>query len=176
MLKQKIGLEILSRTILENIYGVHLKPNIPKNLFCSGIGSSKELYEAFKITARTYYQWVAIEQATGGLACSTSHGRPRVISREALKRAVEAQPDLYLREYAAAFGCSASAVYQIFKEERMTLKKHSLTRKACYLPFKPLHGGGLLIETRRNDQDALNGVERIIATFITVYPFSENIF
>jgi transposase len=83
----------------------------------------KELYEAFKITARTYYQWVELEQSTGGLAYSTSPGRPREISREALRHAVEAQPDLYLREYAAALGCSISAVDQTFKEERMTLKK-----------------------------------------------------
>jgi transposase len=84
----------------------------------------KELYEVFKITARTYYQWVELEQATGGLAYRTSPGRPREINREALKQAVEAKPDLYLREYAAAFGCSISAVDQIFKEERMTLKKN----------------------------------------------------
>jgi hypothetical protein len=67
--------------------------------------------------------WVAIEQATGGLASSTSPGRPREINRETLKQAVEAQPDLYLREYAAVFRCSISAVDQIFKEGQMTLKK-----------------------------------------------------
>jgi hypothetical protein len=39
----------------------------------------KELYEAFRITARTYYQ--------------TSPGRPREINREALRQAVEAKPD-----------------------------------------------------------------------------------
>jgi transposase len=81
----------------------------------------KELYEAFKITARAYYQWVELEQSTGGLAYSASPGRPREISREALRQAVEAQPDLYLRAYAAALGCSVSAVDQIFKEEQMTL-------------------------------------------------------
>jgi transposase len=91
----------------------------------------KELYEVFKITARTYYQWVELEQSTGGLAYSTSPGRPREINREALRHAVEAKPGLYLREYAAALGCSISVVEQTFKEERMTLKKkRSLIRKA----------------------------------------------
>lgn len=71
-----------------------------------------QLKETFKITPRTYYQWVELLERTGSLKPQNASERQRKIKIQELKLAVEEQPDAYLRELAAKFGVSKTAIFK----------------------------------------------------------------
>jgi len=90
----------------------------------------KELKEVFGIYPTTYYQWKNRLETTGSLEYIPPATRKRKIDNEALKRVVEEQPDLYLRELAEIFDCSLQAIDKKLKKLGITHKKrHSRTPK-----------------------------------------------
>jgi transposase len=83
-----------------------------------------ELKEAFKITPRTYYQWV--KQAETGGSAKVKQTRRRKIDSDALIKAIEEKPDAYLRELSAKFGCSTTAIHNRLVGLGFTYKKRHL--------------------------------------------------
>jgi transposase len=72
----------------------------------------KELKDVFKITPRTYYQWVESLETRGSVKVKIKQTRKRKIDPDALIKAVEEKPDVYLRELAKQFNCSIAAVHK----------------------------------------------------------------
>jgi transposase len=89
-----------------------------------------ELGEAFKITPRTYYQWIEILETSGGVKIEIKRTRRGKVAPDALKKAVEEKPDAYLRELSRMFDCAPSSVYRRLASLDFTYKKRPLpTRK-----------------------------------------------
>jgi transposase len=82
-----------------------------------------QLKSVFKITPRTYYQWVELLEKTGSLQYRNASERQGKIDVEKLKQAVEEKPDAYLRELAAKFGVSAVAIHKRLEKHKITYKK-----------------------------------------------------
>jgi transposase len=70
----------------------------------------KDLKEVFRITPRTYYQWVEILKETGMTKLKIARTRQGRINPAELKKAVEEKLDLYLRELSEKFNCSTVTV------------------------------------------------------------------
>jgi transposase len=83
----------------------------------------KELGEAFKITPRTYYQWIEILETSGSVKIEIRRTRRGKIDPDALKKAVEEKPDAYLRELSNMLGCAPSSVYRRLVSLGLTYKK-----------------------------------------------------
>lgn len=84
----------------------------------------RELKEVFKITPRTYYQWVEKSEMSGNVKVKQT--RKRKIDPDALKKAVEEKPDAYLRELSEMFNCSTTAVHKRLVGLGITYKKRHL--------------------------------------------------
>jgi transposase len=82
-----------------------------------------QLKEVFKITPRTYYQWIELQETTGSLQFRNASERRGKIDIEKLKLAVEEQPDAYLRELAVKFGVSETAIHKRLEKHKITYKK-----------------------------------------------------
>lgn len=82
-----------------------------------------QLKEVFKITARTYYQWLELLEKTGSLQFRNANERRGKIDLEELKLAVKEKPDAYLRELAAKFGVSTTAIHKRLAKHKITYKK-----------------------------------------------------
>jgi len=83
-----------------------------------------QLKEAFKITARTYYQWIELQEKTGSLRYRNAKVRRRKIDPEKLQQAIEEKPDAYLRELAAKFGVSTTSIHKCLRKHKITYKKN----------------------------------------------------
>jgi transposase len=94
--------------------------------FKQGGHTFKELKEVFKITPRTYYQWVETLETSGNVKVEIKQTRKRKIDPDALKKAVEEKPDAYLRELSEMFDCSTTAVYKRLVNLGFTYKKRHL--------------------------------------------------
>ncbi len=70
----------------------------------------KELKETFGIHSKTYYRWKK-NLANGYYENKQKSERKRLIDKEALKKAVEENPDAYLKELAELFNCSPQAIF-----------------------------------------------------------------
>jgi transposase len=87
-----------------------------------------QLKKVFKITPRTYYQWVELQETTGSLQFRNANKRQRKINPEKLQQAIEEKPDAYLRELATKFNVSQVAIHKQLKKLKITYKKrHSPT-------------------------------------------------
>ena len=84
----------------------------------------KDLREVFKITPRTYYQWVENMETSGKVKIEKKQTRKGKIDPDALRKAVEEKPDAYLRELSKKFGCSTTAVYKRLLQLGFTYKKN----------------------------------------------------
>jgi len=82
-----------------------------------------ELREAFKIPARTYYDWKQ-KFADGYYDMKVTRTRRRKIDREKLRQAVAEKPDAYLRELAEQFACTEQAVFYMLRKLDITLKEN----------------------------------------------------
>ena len=90
-----------------------------------------QLKKVFKITPRTYYQWLELQKTTGSLQFRNASERRGKIDPEKLKQALEEKPDAYLRELAVKFGVSVVAVHKRLEKLKITYKKrHSPTPKS----------------------------------------------
>jgi transposase len=85
-----------------------------------------QLKKVFKITSKTYYEWIELLETTGSLQFRNATERQRKIDVEKLKQAVEEQPDAYLRELAAKFDVSTTAIHRCLKKHKITYKKRRL--------------------------------------------------
>ncbi|MDR0764368.1 MAG: transposase [Synergistaceae bacterium] len=105
------------------MYGI--QRGLPKSgdSFQAGGHTFKELKEMFKITPRTYYQWVEILETIGGVKVEIKQTRKRKIDPDALKKAVEEKPDAYLRELSEEFNRSTTAIYKRLISLGFTYKK-----------------------------------------------------
>src|SRR5215469_1152851 len=82
----------------------------------------EELNEVFKIPPQTYYDWKK-KIDSGYYKRERTFERKRKIDKNVLQKAIEDNPDAYLHELAAFFGCSISAVYYALQKLKITRKK-----------------------------------------------------
>jgi transposase-like protein len=84
----------------------------------------EQLKEVSGIHSGTYYRWRK-NRATTGFYAPKGEKRTgkRKIDPEKLKSAVEEKSDIYLRELAGKFDCSATAVYKRLRQLDITRKK-----------------------------------------------------
>jgi transposase len=89
----------------------------------------KELGEVFKITPRTYYQWIEILETSGGVRIEIKRTRRGKID-----------PDAYLRELSKMFDCSPSSVYRrlaslgfIYKKRHLPTRKNPKRRERNFV-------------------------------------------
>jgi transposase len=83
----------------------------------------REPGEAFKITPRTYYQWIEILETSDSFKVEIRRTHRGKTGPDALKKAVEEKPDAYLRELPGMFDCSPSSVYRRLASPGFTYKK-----------------------------------------------------
>jgi transposase len=86
----------------------------------------EELREAFCIPAITYYQWSKRLQDGYYDRPKLKQVRSGKIDKEALKKAVAANPDAYLWELAEQFNCSPPGIFYALENLGITLKKRPL--------------------------------------------------
>jgi len=92
-----------------------------------------QLREAFDIPSATYYDW-EVKLNNGHFDIIVKRERHRKIDKEALIKAVEENPDAFLKEYAKQFNCTPTAVYY-------ALEKLNITRKKRLLPILKIRAG-----------------------------------
>lgn len=88
----------------------------------------KELKSVFGVSCSSYYDWTKLKETTGFYAPTSDVKRTRKskIDPAALKAAVAAKPDAYLRELAEQFGCAIPSIHHRLKKLGLTLKKRRL--------------------------------------------------
>ena len=84
----------------------------------------KQLQEAFGIPSETYYDWKGKLESGFEFGAKAKGERKRKIDKKALKRAVETNPDAFLRELAKQFNCSTVAVFYALEKLGITRKKN----------------------------------------------------
>ena len=90
-----------------------------------GEGNSKrKTAEVFKVSTSTLQKWKSTLKETGTLAPKKRKGTWRKIEPEKLRKYVEENPDAYLREIAAEFGCVIHAVEKALARLKITRKKN----------------------------------------------------
>jgi transposase len=90
-----------------------------------GEGNSKrKTAEVFKVSTSTLQQWKSKLKDTGTLAPEERKRIWRKIDPSKLKEYVAKNPDAYLREIAAEFGCTIHAVEKALKRLKTTCKKN----------------------------------------------------
>jgi transposase len=82
----------------------------------------REPGEVFKITPRTYYQWIEILETSGSVKIEIKRTRRRKIDPDALKKAVEEKPSAGLRELSKMFDCAPSSIYRRLVSLGLTYK------------------------------------------------------
>lgn len=103
--------------------------------------SLREVSELLAIGSATLIRWNR-RNREGKLAAFYPKIRRRKINDEALKLAVEAQPDAYLHEIAAQFGVTAQGILHAMRRLKITRKKRrrstvSVTKKNAKSTLKP---------------------------------------
>jgi len=97
--------------------------------------TQKEVQDVFKITPPTLRDWIARQEAGCLLPSYPKTRKARKLPLDELKKYVEANPDAFLHEIAAYFGCSDTAVSKRLKKLGITFKKRqSATRKDAKQP------------------------------------------
>ena len=86
----------------------------------------KQLQEAFGIPSETYYDWKEKLENGFEFGARAKGERKRKIDKEALKQAVEANPDAFLWELAEQFNCTPVAVFYALERLDITRKKRLL--------------------------------------------------
>ena len=94
------------------------------------IGNKVKVCEAFGITRRTLYNWLELREEKGDFSLQD---RPKVrssrkLTKEKLEAHLEAHPDHFLREIAAAFNVSIMGIFSALKKFGITRKKNHAIR------------------------------------------------
>ena len=88
----------------------------------------QQLKEIFGISSSTYYKWRKNKINSGFyvLPKIAKTTRRRKVNPDVLMKIVEEKPDLFLREIAEKFDCSAVAIFKRLKQQKITFKKRRL--------------------------------------------------
>ena len=86
--------------------------------------SKRTTADVFKVSASTLQEWKSQLKETGTLAPKKRKETWRKIKPKKLKRYVEENPDAYLREIAAVFGCTIHAIETALKRLKISRKKN----------------------------------------------------
>jgi transposase len=94
-------------------------------------------YEAFGVTARSYYKWKEQLETNGKFVYGYHKEHKGKISPERLKELLEKHPDWYFREFAEALGVCHQAVQKKLVRLGITRKK-----KLLHIRRNPKKNGG----------------------------------
>ena len=90
-----------------------------------GEGNNKrKTAEVFKVSPTTLQKWKSQLKETGTLESKKRAETWRKIDPEKLKKYIEDNPDAYLREIAAEFGCTVHSVEKALTRLKITRKKN----------------------------------------------------
>ena len=78
--------------------------------------TQKEVQDVFKITPPTLRNWIARQEAGCLLPSYPKTRKARKLPLDELEKYVETNPDAFLHEIAACFGCSDTAVSKRLKK------------------------------------------------------------
>jgi putative transposase len=82
-----------------------------------------EACRIFKVSRQTLYQWRKLKEIKGSVERQAyKHGAIKLNDQEFIKF-VKANPDLYLKDYAAKFDVTPSGIWRAFKRLGITFKK-----------------------------------------------------
>jgi len=87
----------------------------------------KQLQDAFGIPSETYYDWKEKLENGFVFGVKAKGDRKRKIDKEALKKAVEMNPDAFLWELADQFDCTPVAIHYALVNMGITRKKNNLS-------------------------------------------------
>ena len=91
----------------------------------------REVYEAFRVSSRSYYQWKEQIERTGGFEYNYPKTHTGKIDTEKLLELVKTHPDWYLHEFAKQFDVWPQAIHKRFRKLGITRKKkHSPIQKS----------------------------------------------
>jgi transposase len=86
----------------------------------------REVYEAFGVDSKRYYNWKKQLEETGSLEYRSPKERRGKIDKEELIRLLREHPDWYLREFAEKCNVCLQAIDKMFKKLGVTRKKKLL--------------------------------------------------
>lgn len=82
-----------------------------------------EASQIFKVNRQTLRKWRKLKEESGSVAREIyKHGAIKLNDQE-LMEYVQANPDLYLKDYAEKFNMSISGIWRAFQRLHITLKK-----------------------------------------------------
>ena len=90
---------------------------------CERTGSITEASHVFQISRNTIYGWLKLKEETGELKHQVKGTKPRKVDRDRLKNYLTDNPDAYLTEIAAEFGCHPTTIHYALKAMEYTRKK-----------------------------------------------------
>ena len=93
--------------------------------YCERTGSITEASHIFQISRNTIYGWLKLKEKTGDLNHQVKGTKPRKVDRDRLKNYLTDNPDAYLTEIAAEFGCHPTTIHYALKAMGYTRKKES---------------------------------------------------
>jgi len=86
--------------------------------------SKRKTAEVFKVSPTTLQKWKSTLKETGTLETKKRVETWRKIEPEKLINYIEGNPDAYLREIAAEFGCTVHSVEKALARLKITRKKN----------------------------------------------------
>ena len=93
--------------------------------------SQSKVSKMFNISEKTVWNWNKQRNVNGHLRANMSYERPpRKLPKEDLLQYVKDNPDAYLREIAAHFGCRSSSVFARLKKLNVSYKKNFTISRA----------------------------------------------
>ena len=103
------------------IYSIDLKKRVLA--FIEEGHSKVEASKIFQVSKRSIFLWIKQKKEKGELKLTLYDRKPYKIDESALIQYVQKNPDHYLREIAASFNVSISAVFYALRRLKITLKK-----------------------------------------------------
>lgn len=89
----------------------------------------KDACRIFKMSRSTIYQWRKLKETTGTLEKQIyKHGAIKLNDQQLIEY-VQANPDLYQKDYAEKFNMSSSGICRAFKRLHITLKKSKIIQR-----------------------------------------------
>lgn len=83
--------------------------------YCERTGSITEASHVFQISRNTIYGWLKLKEKTGELNHQVKGTKSRKVDRDRLKNYLTDNPDAYLTEIIAEFGCHPTTITMLLK-------------------------------------------------------------
>ena len=93
--------------------------------YCERTGSITEASHVFQISRNTIYGWLKLKEKIGELNHQVKGTKPRKVDRDRHKNYLTDNPDSYLTEIAAEFGCHTTTIHYALKAMGYTRKKRT---------------------------------------------------